>query len=96
MGTRPRHRPERLAAKLRAIRKRLRLSQGKLAVRLGLEKRRTSNVSEWESGVREPDLFVLLAYARLAKVCTCVLIDDNAELTSKPHKKSPDMRQGSY
>lgn len=90
MGTRPRPRPIRLAEKLLAIRKQLRLSQSKLVRRLGLDKS-NARISEWESGLREPDLFVLLSYARVSKVCTCVLIDDEAELTSKSHKH-PKMR----
>jgi hypothetical protein len=33
-------------------------------------------VSRFERGEREPNLFVIFAYARLAKVSTDVLIDD--------------------
>ena len=87
MGTRPRPKPERLAAKLLAIRKQLGLSQSQFSRRLDLDKS-NARISEWESGIREPDLLVLLSYARAAKVCTCVLIDDNAELTSKSHRRS--------
>ena len=85
MGTQARARPKRLAAKLRAIRKRLGFSQSQLARKLDFDKG-AARISEYEHNVREPDLFVLLGYARVAKVCTCVLIDDNAELTSKSHK----------
>jgi transcriptional regulator with XRE-family HTH domain len=87
MGTRSRQRPERLAVKLLAIRQRLGLSQRQLATRIGLGKQGNARVCEYETGVREPPLFALLAYARLAKVCTCVLIDDGLELASKSHKK---------
>lgn len=80
MGTRPRPRPTRLAAKLLAIRKQLDFSQSQLLRKLDLDKS-NARISEWESGIREPDLFALLAYARVARVCTCVLIDDDAELT---------------
>ena len=86
MGTRPRPKPERLAEKLLAIRKQLHFSQSQLARKLDLDKS-NARISEWESGIREPDLLVLLSYARAAKICTCVLIDDNADLTSKSHKK---------
>ena len=86
MGTRPRPKPDRLAEKLRAIRKQLHLSQSQLVRKLDLDKS-NARISEWESGIREPDLFALLAYARVAGVCTFVLVDDNAELTSKLHKK---------
>ena len=89
MGTRPRHRPEHLAAKLLAIRKRLGLSQNEIAAQIGLRVKRVSaRVSEYEAGIREPDLLALLGYAKVAGVCTCVLIDDNAELTSQSHGRS--------
>lgn len=90
MGTRPRNRPARLAAKLLAIREQLGLSQSQLARRLGFDWG-SARISEYEHGNREPDLFVLLAYARIAKVCTCVLIDDEADLEARPHKKSRRM-----
>lgn len=87
MGTQARARPKRLAEKLRAIRKQFDFSQSQLIRKLGIDKS-VARISEWESGAREPDLLVLLSYARAAKVCTCVLIDDKAELTSKVHKQS--------
>ena len=37
-------------------------------------------VSAYERGVREPDLIVLLRYARLAKVSVESLIDDKLDL----------------
>ena len=80
MGTRPSNRPARLAAKLLAIRKQLGLSQSELAFRLHFDQA-PARISEYESGVREPQLSLLLRYARLARVCTCVLIDDDLELT---------------
>ena len=87
MPIHPRPKPARLPAKLLQIRKQLGLGQRRLAVQLGLKvKQATARVSEYEHGIREPPLSVLLGYARLAKVCTCVLIDDNAELTSKSHR----------
>ena len=85
MGTHARARPKRLAEKLRAIRKQFDLSQSQLVRKLDIDKS-VARISEWESGVREPDLLMLLAYARAARVCTCVLIDDKAELTSKSHR----------
>ena len=87
MGTQARARPKRLAEKLCAIRKRFDFSQSQLIRKLDIDKS-VARISEWESGIREPDLLVLLSYARAAKVCTCVLIDDKAELTSKGHKRS--------
>jgi hypothetical protein len=37
-------------------------------------------ISEYENGVREPNLIVLLRYAKAAKISTDVLIDDDAEI----------------
>ena len=87
MGTRPRPRPMHLAEKLLAIRKRLQLSQSELAAQLEFD-RGSARISEYENDQREPELELLLRYARLAKVCTCVLIDDAAKLTSRFHKRS--------
>ena len=82
MGTHARARPKRLAEKLLAIRKQLDLSQSQIAVRIGLKKVKqgSARVSEYETNVREPDLFVLLAYARLARVPVEQIIDDNLRL----------------
>lgn len=51
MGTRPRSRPKRLAAKLFAIRKQLGLSQSELATQLEFDKG-AARISEYESGAR--------------------------------------------
>ena len=89
MPVHPRPKPARLAAKLLQIRQQLGLGQRKLAAQLGIKTRQASaRISEYEHGIREPPLSVLLAYARLAKVCTCVLIDDEADLDARFHKKS--------
>lgn len=49
------------------------------------------NISNYESGHREPPLYVVLRYAEVAGVCTDVLIDDDldlpARLPSKPKHK---------
>ena len=39
-----------------------------------------SAISQYELGTREPSLQVILKYARLAGICTDVLIDDNLDL----------------
>ena len=89
MPAHPRPTPARLAAKLLQIRQQLGLGQRRLALQLGIKTRQASaRVSEYEHGIRVPPLSVLLAYARLAKICTCGLIDDDAELTSKSHRQS--------
>ena len=81
MGTKPRSKPERLAAKLLQIRQRLGLSQTQLAELLEFQiKQCVPRVSEFENAVREPDLSLLLRYARLIGVSTDVLIDDRLNL----------------
>jgi transcriptional regulator with XRE-family HTH domain len=71
----PRRKPKHLAAKLLAIRRTLGLSQPELTRRLG-DDESYHRVSEYESGRREPNLMVLLAYARVAGISTDLLIDD--------------------
>lgn len=83
MGQTRRRKPKRLARKLFAIRKALGLSQTEMAKVLDLKASYTS-VSGFERGKREPDLIVLLRYARLAKVPMEVLVDDKLSLAKKP------------
>lgn len=84
MGRRARGRPARLAEKLLHIRKVLGLSQKDLIRRLGLSDELVqANISQYESGVREPTLKDLLKYARLARVYVDVLIDDDIDLPAK-------------
>lgn len=84
MGKHPRRRQERLAEKLLMIRQALGLSQNEMLRRLGLEEELyRTNISNYELGQREPPLFVLLAYARVAGICTDVLIDDEIKLPKK-------------
>ncbi len=84
MGQASRQKPKRLAMKLVAIRTKLQLSQNEMIKRLGLEGELTqARVSAYERGIREPSLVVLLAYARLGKVSTDVLIDDKLDLPKR-------------
>ena len=84
MGVRPRQRPQRLAEKLLAIRTALGLSQTQTVKSLGAEEMIVpGQVSEFETGKREPSLIVLLRYARLANVCVDTLIDDDLDLPAK-------------
>jgi transcriptional regulator with XRE-family HTH domain len=84
MGRGLRRRPRLLAAKLREIRNGLRLSQGALIERLGqTEYMNQAEISDFENGVREPDLLTLKAYADAAGVSIDCLIDDDAELPDK-------------
>jgi len=84
MGRAARLRSERLAEKLRQIRKSLELSQNELIRRMGLEDMiYQSNVSGYESGEREPPLPILLRYASVAGVCMDALVDDELDLPKK-------------
>jgi transcriptional regulator with XRE-family HTH domain len=74
-----RSKPERLAAKLLAIRQHLRVSQRQM-IKLLESNSAYNRISEWEIGRREPNLMVLLRYARLAKVPVENLIDDDLDL----------------
>ncbi|HVF57254.1 MAG TPA: helix-turn-helix transcriptional regulator [Pyrinomonadaceae bacterium] len=84
MGRAPRPKPERLPEKLLQIRLALGLSQNEILVRLGLgEKLYRTAVSGYELGTSEPPLPVILTYARLAGICTDVLLDDDLNLPDK-------------
>ncbi len=87
MGGAARIKQERLAEKLLQIRLALGLSQTELLHRLGVEDLIVYNqISRYENGKREPPLRILLAYARLARVSTDVLIDDEMDLPEKPKR----------
>ena len=81
MGVRPRQRPKRLPEKLLAVRTALGLSQAQMVKRLDEEGVLVpGQISEFETGKREPSLIILLEYARAAGVCVDVLIDDQLDL----------------
>jgi transcriptional regulator with XRE-family HTH domain len=69
--------PQRLGAKLLALRQHLGMSQTTMAKLLDTP---YSRVSEYERGRREPNLMMLLQYARLARVPVENLIDDDLDL----------------
>ena len=73
-----RPRPKRLAAKLFLIRRKLGLSQPKLANVLGITE--YSDISKYEHDKNEPSLMTLLSYARVAGVRVEDLIDDDLNL----------------
>ena len=73
-----RQRPKHLAKKLLAIRKKLGLSQSQLAARLELKS--PARFREYEHDKREPDLLILLRYARLAGVRMAIIVDDKRKL----------------
>lgn len=85
MGTRPRQKPGRLAEKLLAIRRYLEASQSEMAALVG-HYITPARVSECEHGHREPNLLVLLNYAKLARVRVEVLIDDKQNLPKRFQK----------
>jgi transcriptional regulator with XRE-family HTH domain len=92
MGRRARIKQERLPEKLLQIRSALGLSQTEMLHRLGVKDLMSYHqISRFETGDREPPLHVILEYARIAGVCTDVLIDDDlnlpAKLPSKPKHK---------
>ena len=92
MGRRARIKQERLPEKLLQIRNALGLSQTEMLRRLGVKDLMSYHqISRFETGDREPPLHVILEYARIAGVCTDVLIDDDlnlpAKLPSKPKHK---------
>ena len=80
MGRTARQKPQRLGEKLLRIRTVLGLSQNELIKRLGVEGLVQGTVSAYESGTREPSLFVLLEYAKAAGVYADALIDDELDL----------------
>lgn len=81
MGTRVRPRPRNLSQKLHQIRIELALSRAEITRRLGFgDSLHVGRISEYERGLREPSLLVLLAYARLAGVHMEDLIDDDIDL----------------
>lgn len=84
--------PKFLATKLREIRDRLGLSQDVISDCLGLaDYTDRGKISDFERGVREPDLLTLKAYADAAGVSLDDLADDNVRLPTKlPGAKRTD------
>ena len=73
--------PKLLAAKLLQIRLSLGVGQYRMAKLLKLDPARfTARISEYEAGKREPNLLIVLAYSRAARVPVEYLIDDNLDL----------------
>jgi len=84
MGTKARPKPERLGEKLRQIRLALDLTQMEMPARLEAEDViKHARISDYELGLREPSLMVLLSYARLAGVHMEALVDDELDLPDK-------------
>jgi transcriptional regulator with XRE-family HTH domain len=81
-GSKRRPRPKKLAGKLLAIRSQLGLTQVGMAEKLRKipSPPDSAMISRYERDEREPSLFALLAYARIAGVAVDVLIDDKLKL----------------
>ncbi len=94
MGRQRRPRPRRLATKLRQIRTSLGLTQEQMFERLGDTRTslRAGHIGEFETDRREPNLLVILAYARVMSTTGSgefleALLDDRMDL---PDKLPPD------
>jgi transcriptional regulator with XRE-family HTH domain len=89
MGRASRRKQKRLAEKLLQIRLALGLSQDGMLRRLGLaDDLYRTNISSYERGEREPPLFALLEYARVASISTDILIDDKRDLPARLTKRA--------
>lgn len=88
MGRARRHQPERMAGKLLEIRLGLGLSQQRLIERLDYHGSPlfVGHISQFERGIREPPLPLILRYARVAGVTVDQLVDDEAELPERLRK----------
>ena len=80
-----RPRPQRLAAKLFLIRRKLGLSQHQLSKRLNARIPYEAvipynHISKYEHDKNEPPLMVLLAYSRVSKIPLDNIIDDDLDL----------------
>jgi len=84
MGKFPRRRQKRLGEKLLQIREGLKFSQNEMLWQLGLsEKYERTIISNYEQDHREPPLFVLLGYARLAGICLDAIVDDDVDVPKR-------------
>jgi transcriptional regulator with XRE-family HTH domain len=74
--------PKKLAKKLGQIRASLGLSQTEMVKALNYKASplHPAQISQFETGRREPPLMLLLAYAKLARISTDDLIDDRVSL----------------
>lgn len=90
MGRAERAKPQRLAEKLRCIRRALNLTAEQMITRLDYPKLPLyrASITEYEKGRREPPLLILLQYARAANVLLEVLVDDSIDLPNQiPNKE---------
>ncbi len=96
MGSKARPKQQASCGKLLRVRTTIGLSQTEMLKRLGVEHLISyKQISKYETGVSEPPLAVLLAYARVANVWADVLIDDELDLPERlpSAKKSEGVRR---
>jgi transcriptional regulator with XRE-family HTH domain len=79
VGQRSRDTPKYLTAKLQAIRHKLEATRSQMAKLVESDKGVT-RIEQYEIGICQPDLLVLMRYATLAQVPMAVLINDKVEL----------------
>ena len=74
--------PKKLGKKLLQIRESLGMSQREIVKALNYKDTplRASQISQYETGQREPTMMLVLAYARLANVSMECLVDDRMKL----------------
>ena len=74
--------PKKLGKKMKQIRESLGMSQREIVKALNYKDTplRASQISQYETGQREPTMMLVLAYARLAKVPMECLVDDKMRL----------------
>ena len=74
--------PKKLGKKLLQIRESLGMSQREIVKALNYKDTplRASQISQYETGQREPTMMLVLAYARLANVPMEYLVDDKIKL----------------
>jgi transcriptional regulator with XRE-family HTH domain len=89
VGNAKRGRPRRLPEKLFAVREKLGASQTEMARLIG-QGMSSARISEYEAGKREPNLMVLLHYAKAAGISTDNLIDDSVELVFPENLTIPE------
>jgi transcriptional regulator with XRE-family HTH domain len=94
MGRNRRPQPSYLPSKLLEVREKLHLTQEQMAKNLSSSKApvHPGNISEYETGKREPSLLTLLQYARLAGTSIDILVDDELELPKKLPSKANHKR----
>lgn len=95
MARQPRPVPRLLAPKLKRIRERLGIGQLEMSKLLSKTPVPPDGgaVSRFESGLREPNLFVILEYAKLAKINPAILIDDQWSVRFMDRQIPEDVRR---